>query len=299
MTREYDVVVVGSANLDLVARTKRLPHPGETVSAHGYFEVCGGKGANQAIAAARAGARTAFVGAVGSDAAGDRLREEFRDNGVNVDYLQTVSQPTGRALIGVSDDAENLIIVVPGANHALSEDHLDSARPMLATANVLLLQLEIPMPVVEYATTLAGPNTLVVLNPAPAAPVSDAVVQRVDLLTPNQHEVEVLGGIESLQARGLQRLVITEGSAGARLVTGGRDTRIRPYPVRPVDTTGAGDAFCGTLAARLALGGMAGLPEALAAAAVAGALSTTVQGAVPSLPNWDAIAAALQNFSAV
>jgi ribokinase len=289
-----DVVVVGSANLDLVATAKRLPHPGETVSAHGYFEACGGKGANQAIAAARAGARTAFVGAVGRDAAGDTLRSAFVDDSVDVRHLATVSEPTGRALIGVSDDAENLIIVVPGANHALSAHHVDGAAALLGSAKVLLMQLEVRLEVVRRAAELAGDDTIVVLNPAPAAELPDDVLRHVDVITPNEHEVELLGGAASLLARGVGAVVVTEGARGARLVTRDGETRIAPYPVTPVDTTGAGDAFCGALSARLALdGGLASLPRSLRAAAVAGALATQVQGAVPSLPRWESIKAAL------
>jgi ribokinase len=290
----FDVVVVGSANLDLVALATRLPHPGETVSAHGYFEACGGKGANQAIAAARAGARTAFVGAVGRDAAGETLRRSFVDDDVDVTHLATVSEPTGRALIGVSDDAENLIIVVPGANHALSIDHINSASRIISNAKVLLLQLEIRLDVVQLAVELAGEHTIVVLNPAPATVLSDAIVRCVDVITPNEHEVELLGGVASLLSRGVDHVVVTEGARGARLVNSTGETRIAPYVVTPVDTTGAGDAFCGALSARLACdGGLANLPSALRAGAVAGALSTLVKGAVPSLPRWEAIAAAL------
>jgi ribokinase len=290
----FDVVVVGSANLDLVALAKRLPHPGETVSAHGYFEACGGKGANQAIAASRAGARTAFVGAVGRDAAGDTLRASFGEDHVDVTHLATVNDPTGRALIGVSDDAENLIIVVPGANHALSAAHIDAATSAIATAKVLLLQLEIRLDVVQRAIERAGENTIVVLNPAPAAALPDSVLQHVDVITPNEHEVELLGGVAALLAHGVDSVVVTEGARGARLINASGETRIAPYPVTPVDTTGAGDAFCGALAARLACdGGLAVLPQALQAAAVAGALSTQVQGAVPSLPRWTDIAKAL------
>lgn len=289
-----DVVVVGSANLDLVAMAKRLPHPGETVSAHGYFEACGGKGANQAIASARAGARTAFVGAVGRDSAGDTLRTAFVDDDVDVRHLVTVSEPTGRALIGVSDDAENLIIVVPGANHALSVNHIDAAAALLGSAKVLLMQLEVRLDVVRRAAELAGNDTIVVLNPAPAAELPDELLRLIDVITPNEHEVDLLGGAASLLARGVGAVVVTEGAKGARLVTREGETRIAPYPVTPVDTTGAGDAFCGALSARLALdGGLATLPGSLRAAAVAGALATQVKGAVPSLPRWAAISAAL------
>ena len=291
----FDVVVVGSANMDLVARVVRLPHPGETVSAHDYFEACGGKGANQAIAAARAGARTAFIGAVGSDAAGDTLRAAFVHDAVDVSLLATVREPTGRALIGVSDDAENLIIVVPGANHALSVDHIDAAAALLANAKVVLVQLEVRLAVVQRAVELAGHDTIVVLNPAPASELPDDVLRHVDVITPNEHEVALLGGAAALVARGVANVVVTQGARGALLVTRDGETRIEPFAVTPVDTTGAGDAFCGVLSARLAVaGGLAELALALRAAAVAGALTTQTAGAVPSLPAWAQVAAALQ-----
>ena len=291
----FDVVVVGSANMDLVARVVRLPHPGETVSAHDYFEACGGKGANQAIAAARAGARTAFIGAVGSDAAGDTLRAAFKNDAVDTSMLATVSEPTGRALIGVSDDAENLIIVVPGANHALSIDHIDAAAALLANAKVVLVQLEVRLAVVQRAVELAGRDTIVVLNPAPASELPDDVLRHVDVITPNEHEAALLGGAAALVARGVPNVVVTQGARGALLVTRDGETRIEPFLVTPVDTTGAGDAFCGVLSARLAVaGGLAGLPLALRAAAVAGALTTQTAGAVPSLPVWVQVAKVLQ-----
>ena len=291
----FDVVVVGSANMDLVARVVRLPHPGETVSAHNYFEACGGKGANQAIAAARAGARTAFIGAVGGDAAGDTLRAAFVHDAVDVSLLATVREPTGRALIGVSDDAENLIIVVPGANHALSVDHIDAAAALLANAKVVLVQLEVRLAVVQRAVELAGHDTIVVLNPAPASELPDDVLRHVDVITPNEHEVALLGGAAALVARGVANVVVTQGARGALLVTRDSETRIEPFAVTPVDTTGAGDAFCGVLSARLAVaGGLAELALALRAAAVGGALATQTAGAVPSLPAWSQVAAALQ-----
>lgn len=291
----FDVVVVGSANMDLVARVVRLPHPGETVSAHDYFEACGGKGANQAIAAARAGARTAFIGAVGSDAAGDTLREAFKNDAVDTSMLATVREPTGRALIGVSDDAENLIIVVPGANHALSIDHIDAAAALLANAKVVLVQLEVRLAVVQRAVELAGRDTIVVLNPAPASELPDDVLRHVDVITPNEHEAALLGGAAALVARGVPNVVVTQGARGALLVTRDGETRIEPFLVTPVDTTGAGDAFCGVLSARLAVaGGLAGLPLALRAAAVAGAIATQTAGAVPSLPVWAQVAKVLQ-----
>jgi ribokinase len=232
---------------------------------------------------------------VGRDAAGDTLRRAFVDDAVDVSRLASVDAPTGRALIGVSDDAENLIIVVPGANHVLSVGDIDAAARVISRAKVLLMQLEVPLDVVQRAVALAGDDTIVVLNPAPASALPDALLAHLDVITPNEHEEQLLGGAKGLLKRGVGAVVVTEGPRGARLVTSAGTTRIAPHPVTPVDTTGAGDAFCGALSARLALdGGLGALATALRAAAVAGALATTEEGAVPSLPRWAAIAAALR-----
>ena len=195
----------------------------------------------------------------------------------------------------MSDDAENLIIVVPGANHALSVDHIDAAAALLANAKVVLVQLEVRLAVVQRAVELAGHDTIVVLNPAPASELPDDVLRHVDVITPNEHEVALLGGAAALVARGVANVVVTQGARGALLVRRDGETRIEPFAVTPVDTTGAGDAFCGVLSARLAVaGGLAELALALRAAAVAGALATQTAGAVPSLPVWAQVAAALQ-----
>lgn len=289
-----DVVVVGSANLDLVARTARLPAPGETVTGRDYLEACGGKGVNQAIAAARAGARVAFVGAVGRDHAGDVLRAALVADGVDVAHLATVDAPTGRALIGVADSGENSIIVVPGANHAIGPAHVAAARAVIGAARVVLAQLEVPLGVVEAAMAAAGPDAIRVLNPAPAAALPAALLARLDLITPNEHEVGLLGGVDALRAAGVARVVVTEGSRGARLVDAMGERRVPAYPARPVDTTGAGDAFCGTLAARLAAGD--DVERALRAGSAAGALATETAGAVPSLPKWDMVLRKLESM---
>ena len=185
--------------------------------------------------------------------------------------------------------------MVPGANHALSVDHIDAAAALLANAKVVLVQLEVRLAVVQRAVELAGHDTIVVLNPAPASELPDDVLRHVDVITPNEHEVALLGGAAALVARGVANVVVTQGARGALLVTRDSETRIEPFAVTPVDTTGAGDAFCGVLSARLAVaGGLAELALALRAAAVGGALATQTAGAVPSLPVWSQVAAALQ-----
>ena len=289
----FDVVIVGSANLDLVARTPRLPKPGETVTGSNYFEFCGGKGANQAIAAARAGANTAFIGALGNDHAGETLRAAFKHDDVDISAVQFVSEPTGRALIGVSDDGENSIIVVPGANHAITIGDVERNTKIIASAKVLLCQLEVPLEVVQRAFELAGENSIRILNPAPAQSLSKELLQLVDVITPNEHEMQLLGGSEALLNCGVKTIVVTQGARGALMITEKGETRIPPFEVDPVDSTGAGDAFCGMLAARLATG--ESIQNALKAAVVSGALATLTEGAVPSLPLWSMVFSKLES----
>lgn len=292
--RSFDVVVVGSANLDLVARTPRLPKPGETVTGSNYFEFCGGKGANQAIAASRAGARTAFIGALGNDHAGETLRAAFKNDNVDISAVRVVSAPTGRALIGVSDDGENSIIVIPGANHAITIDDLEMNAEIIASAKVLLCQLEVPLEVVQRAFELAGENSLRILNPAPAQSLSKDLLQLVDVITPNEHEMMLLGGPQGLLKHGVKTIIVTQGARGALMIAKNGETQIPPFKVDPIDSTGAGDAFCGMLAARLAIGEP--IQNALKAAVVSGALATLIEGAVPSLPIWNIVLNKLESM---
>ena len=281
-----DVVVVGSVNLDLVATTERLPGPGETVSGTTYAEHAGGKGLNQAIAAARSGARVALVAAVGDDDAGSMLRSLAADDGIDVTAVAVLAgEATGRALITVDEHAENSIVVVPGANALMRADSAPRAR-------VVIAQLEVPIEEVITALRHArrdGARTI--LNPAPAQALPDELVQLCDIVVPNEHEADLIGGVSALLQRGVSAVVTTLGAAGV-VVTESIDGVVETWgepavEVTPVDTTGAGDAFCGALAARLAAGHE--LRDAVRYAAAAGALATTVTGAVPSLPHADAI----------
>jgi ribokinase len=282
----YDVCVMGSANLDLVARAQRLPGPGETVMGTDFAEHPGGKGLNQAVAAARAGASVAFVGAVGHDNAGDVLAAVMAADHIDAGGLQRVAAPTGRALIGVSADAENSIIVVPGANALAEAGETPAAR-------VVLVQLEVPVAQVVVALRrgrAAGATT--VLNPAPAAALDDATVALCDVIVPNEHEVELLGGVARLLQAGAGAVVVTRGAEGADVHTAEGLRHIDPFAVVPVDSTGAGDSFCGALAARLAAGD--DLLVAARFAAAGGALATTRHGAVPSIPTAAEIVSLLQ-----
>lgn len=274
---EFDVCVVGSINLDLVATVTRLPLPGETVAGDGYAEYDGGKGLNQAVAAARSGARVAMVGMVGHDDAARRLLATMSAEGIDALRVATSSQPTGRALIGVSADGENSIIVVGGANLALAEPDVPDAR-------VVLSQLEVPVAAVEHAFARArSVGAVTVLNPAPARLLPDHLLRLCDIVVPNEHEVELLGGVQHLLDLGVRTVVVTLGADGARVHEDGLVRRVEPHRVQAIDTTGAGDTFCGALCARLAAGD--GLEDALGYASVAAALSTTRHGAVPSIPS--------------
>jgi ribokinase len=282
------VVVVGSANLDLVARVARLPLPGETVSGYDFFEAAGGKGLNQAVAAARSGAAVAFVGAVGDDDAGRALRLVMDRDGLDTTHVEVLAGvPTGRAMIGLADGGENSIVVVPGANGRVDEHVVGTAADAIQGAGVLLLQHEIPAAGLLAAARLAHEaGVRVVLNPAPARPLPAELCLLVEIVVPNEHELELIGDVGSIPT-----LVVTEGERGARVVdrASGREWRVPPFAVDAVDTVAAGDAFCGALAASLA--GGSDLDAALVRAAAAGALATTQIGAVPSLPYADEIAA--------
>jgi ribokinase len=279
------VCVVGSANLDLVAATARLPAPGETVLGTDFAQHAGGKGLNQAVAAARAGAATAFVGAVGDDDAARILLAELAAAGIDTSLVGVRQRPTGRAVITVDERGENSIVVVPGANEEVVVDALPSAA-------VLLVQLEVPVAAVADALRLArSAGAITVLNPAPATRLEGDLLRLVDVLVPNEHELALLGSADRLLADGVGAVVTTLGGAGVRVVSPDGAWHVAPFHVLPVDTTGAGDAFCGTLAARLAAGDA--LDAAVRVAAAAGALATTRRGAVPSMPHAADVAALL------
>jgi ribokinase len=286
-----EIVVIGSANVDLVTRVERLPAPGETVLATGYAEHPGGKGANQAIAAARLGRAVSFVGVVGDDGHGAWLTEALVAEGVGVANLRRVpGVPTGRALVLVDDAAENSIVVVSGANAELRPDDVDAASAALQRAAVAVAQLEIPLDAVRAAGSASG---RFVLNPAPARPLDADLLDRVDVLVVNEGEfarvtgVEVGDDAESFADRVSQAglrcaVVVTLGGRGAMVCEDGQVTVCPAPPVTVVDTTGAGDCFVGALADALARG--RSLPEALHWAVAAASLSTQSLGATTAMP---------------
>lgn len=309
-TRRDRVLVLGSVVQDRVARVPRLPRPGESLIGSGYYEAPGGKGANQAIAARRMGAAVRFIGCVGNDASGERQRQGFAAEGIDVSALRaTAEAPTGSALILVADSGENQIALIPGANLRAGAEELEALEAALPEACVLLLQLEIPLAVNVRAAELAARwNVPVVLDPAPAQALPDDLLRRCALLTPNATEAEGLTGLPvqtSAQARAAARALIERGvrqcivkldARGGWACLDGVDRAYEPLPVRAVDSVAAGDAFNGAFAAALAEGR---LPlEALDWARAAGALAVTRAGAQPSLPTRADVLALLKEHGA-
>jgi ribokinase len=293
------VCVVGSVNVDLVVRAERLPAPGETVLGGRFSTHDGGKGANAAVAAARAGARVTLIAAVGSDDHGRRATSALEDEGLDLGRLRRVEhEPTGVALIVVGPRGENQIAVAPGANGTFTLH--DDDRTAIAAADVVLTNHEVPMPVVlDTLRTARDSGVTAILNPAPAHALPADVLRLGPILTPNEHELivaigndEIEAALDELTERHAGPIIVTQGAAGALVAADGRQEH---FPGRRadevVDTTGAGDTFNGVLATWLAAG--ASLAEAVRAANVAASLSVAAAGARSGMPGREAIEAAL------
>jgi ribokinase len=294
-----DVAVVGSINHDLTLLTTHHPRPGETVLGLGHYSGGGGKGANQAVAAARAGAAVAMIGTVGDDDHGRGLVRLLEAEGLDTTEVGVdPAEPTGLAVITLDEAAENVIVVSPGANHALGRDRVAASRH-LAGAKVVLAQLEVPIGAVDAAAKAC--TGLFCLNPAPAQELAPELLARVDVLVVNRSELGALTGVMAdrpewagTTARlieGPKIVVVTMGGEGAVMVAGSEVTHLESPTVEVVDTTGAGDAFCGVLAAALA-GGIP-MEAAVRRAVAAGALATTRPGAQAAMPRLSEIEALL------
>ncbi len=294
--RKPKVVVVGSFMMDLVIKAERRPQKGETLIGQQFGMFGGGKGNNQAIAAVRLGGDVTMVGRLGMDSFGDTLMDALVEEGVEIRFIvRDAEVGTGVGSPVIDADGDNSIIIVPRANMRLSAADVDRAASAISDSDVLLLQLEVPIAASQRAAEIAkSSGTKVILNPAPAQDLPDSFLDQVDILTPNQVEAELLCGVEVSDSEGAERaarilldrgvsaVILTLGEGGALLFKDGLTTSIPAYRVNVVDTTAAGDAFCGALATALARG--EALEDAVVFANAAGALAVTVLGAAPSMP---------------
>ncbi|MBZ9643154.1 ribokinase [Streptomyces sp. PSKA30] len=297
---DYDLLVVGSANADLVIGVERRPAAGETVLGSDLAVHPGGKGANQAVAAARLGARTALLARVGDDAHGRLLLDSQRAAGVDTVGVLVGGAPTGVALITVDPSGDNSIVVSPGANGKLTPEDVRAAGSLFHASRVVSAQLEIPLETVVEAVRSLGPDSRFVLNPSPPRPLPQEVLAACDPLILNEHEAKVILGdalvgddpadwARILLARGPRSVVVTLGAEGSLVADSQGVTRVPSVKVDAVDTTGAGDAFTAALAWKLGAG--ASLAEAAAYAARVGAAAVTKQGAQESFPTAGEVAA--------
>ena len=289
------ITVLGSINMDLIATTARLPKPGETVSGSGFSTAAGGKGANQALAARRAGSSVLMVGAVGDDNFAGPALELLKLAGTVLSSVKTCGEPTGTALILVGGDGENVIVVVPGANADVNADDASKAVAAMQAGDILMVQLEIPAVTVETGLRTAKAKGLTsIINIAPLTADAARLARLADIIVANETEFELLAGVSGLTSQARieqmqrihsetgQTLIVTLGADGVVAVKDGQVTAVQGLNIVPVDTVGAGDTFCGYLAASLDQG--VDFAKALRRAAVAGSLACTKAGAQPSIP---------------
>jgi len=295
------IVVAGSSNTDMIVKAPRIPKPGETILGGTFTTAAGGKGANQAVAAARAGGDVTFIARLGNDMFGEQALKGFESDRINVEYVKTdKSEPSGVALIVVDEKGENSIAVASGANARLSPHDVDEAEDIIKSADILLMQLETPLETVAKAASIAKQaGVKVILNPAPACPLDDILLSAIAIITPNESEAELLTGIVitdvpsaekaalALLDRGLEVVIVTLGRKGAFLKTRDKSEVIPGFTVDAVDATAAGDVFNGSLSVALAEGKT--LEEAIRFGNAAAALSVTKLGAQPSTPRRDEI----------
>ncbi len=302
------IVIVGSLNIDLVVRVPHMPEPGETVLGVGFQQIPGGKGANQAVGAARMGAKVTIIGRIGSDDFGRELTENLSREGIDISNVTVdENEPSGIAMITVDEQGQNSIVVSSGANMALTPEEIRSAWQSISDIDVVVMSLEIPLGCIEEAVRLAvQDNVKVVLNPAPAQKLSDELLGNIDVLVPNENETTLLTGLsiesiaeaetaaKKLLDKGSKAVVLTLGSRGALLVRNEIPAEIiAPFEVEVVDTTAAGDAFVSALS--VGISDQLSLEDAVYQANAAGALAVTRMGAQPCMPTQSEVQELLEN----
>lgn len=295
---EPKITVIGSSNTDMIVKVPRIPMPGETILGGTFMQAPGGKGANQAVAAARNGGAVTFIANLGDDHLGRNAIEGFQRDGIHTDHILIDSSvPSGVALIFVGAEGENSIAVASGANGTLTPNQIASKAEVIRESDLLLMQLETPLETIESAAKIAKQSgVLIVLNPAPAQPLSESLLQKVDFLTPNETEAELLTGIQVkdeasatraaqvLLDKGIGTCIITLGAKGAFVSNKSFNKLIPGFKVRAVDATAAGDTFNGVFAVGLASG--KSIEDSVRMAHAAAACSVTKMGAQTSIPNW-------------
>lgn len=293
-----NICVIGSLNMDLVVNVDTMPKPGQTIIGSNFKEVPGGKGANQAVAMARLNGNVSMIGKVGEDGFGQTLINSLKNDKVDTTYIQTAKGATGVAIITVDKNAQNSIVVSPGANFEVKEDDIDNNIEAIKNSDIVVLQLETPLNTIKYALNKAKElNKYTILNPAPAVKLDDEIIKNVDLLTPNETELEIISGVsieteEDIQKaaqimieKGVKELIVTLGSKGSLYINKEKSMFKKAYKVEAVDTTAAGDSYTGALA--VALSQDKNIEDAMDFASKVGALSVLKEGAQSSLPTLE------------
>ncbi|MFR3072628.1 MAG: ribokinase [Paeniclostridium sp.] len=294
------ICVIGSINMDLVVNVDEMPKKGQTLIGSNFKEVPGGKGANQAVAASRLGANVCMVGKVGSDGFGQNLLNQLKNNNVDTKYIQIEEGASGVALITVDKNAENAIVVSPGANFKLAQKDIDNCIDAIKESNVVVIQLETPMDTIKYALEKSKElGKFTILNPAPAVKLGDDIIKNVDLLTPNETELEILSGVsinneddilkaaQVMLEKGVKKLIVTLGSKGSLYIDKENKIFKKSYKVDAIDTTAAGDSYTGAIAVSLSQG--KNVEDAIDFASRVGALCVTKEGAQTSLPTIEEV----------